>query len=298
MAPIEAEAAARNNLFAYAPLGGHVALVVGLTAHVLIVARRAAKSLPPTTSTRSQQPLRRRHAMLFSALAALSLASVTVFAVLWRAISYATWAGSPGTGVDGRWYLGDWVQDIDLQSESDRVALFTPEGFLYTTQHYLALMASSIFFGIQGMTAPSLPTVCRCAAFHCHLLTPTLSGHRRNFSASTIASFVVLGASGSLAYALSLFFVTILYTPLTVHKENSLLHHALFTPSPVTYYIPVGLSALFLHYLPTDFLARNVDVSTLNFLRLGRVAVPLLLAFAPQVGHQGSGSLHGLTEYR
>jgi hypothetical protein len=159
MAPIEAEAAARNNLFAYAPLGGHVALVVGLTAHVLVVARRAAKSLPPTTSTRSQPPLRRRHAMLFSALAALSLASVTVFAVLWRAISYATWAGSPGTGVDGRWYLGDWVQDIDLQSESDRVALFTPEGFLYTTQHFLALMVSSIFFGIQGTTI-SLFTNC------------------------------------------------------------------------------------------------------------------------------------------
>jgi hypothetical protein len=118
-----------------------------------------------------------------------------------------------------------------------------------------------------------------------------LSGHRRNFSASTIASFVVLGATGSLGYALSLFFVTILYTPLTIHKEDSPLHDALFTPSPVAYYLPISLSALFLYYLPTDLLSRNMDVSTLNFLRLGRIAVPLLLAFAPQVRQTGKQAI-------
>lgn len=163
MAPVEADAAARNNIFAYVPFGSHVALVVGLTAHVLLVARRAAKALPPTTLTRTQQPLRRRNAIIFSALAAVSLASVTTFAVLWRAMSYVNWAhsGSPnapnalhlgnyGTGPEGRFYFGDWVRDIDLQKESDRVAIAHSEGFLYTFQHYVGLMVSSIFFGVEG----------------------------------------------------------------------------------------------------------------------------------------------------
>ncbi|KAH7406990.1 hypothetical protein DE146DRAFT_415777 [Phaeosphaeria sp. MPI-PUGE-AT-0046c] len=279
MAPVEADAAARNNLFAYVPFGGHVALVAGLTAHVLLVARRAAKALPPTTATRSQQPLRRRNAILFSALAATSLASVTTFAVLWRAMSYVNWAhsGSPnapnalhlgnyGTGPDGRFYFGDWIRDIDLQKESDRVAIAHSEGFLYTFQHFVGLMVSSIFFGVEG--------------------------HRRNLSPATIASFVVLGATGSLAYALSLFFVTILYTPLTIHNEDSPLHDALFTPSPTVYYMPVALSMVFLYLLPGKYLPTNLDSTTIDFLRMGKLAVPLLLAFAPQIVPLSLGRRH------
>jgi hypothetical protein len=114
------------------------------------------------------------------------------------------------------------------------------------------------------------------------------SGHRRNLEATTIASFVVLGATGSLGYALSLFFVTILYTPTTVHKDDTPLHDALFTPSPVVYYLPITLSLLFMYYLPTgfakhDFLARTLSESTISALRWGKVVVPLLLAFAPDV---------------
>jgi hypothetical protein len=164
MAPVEPEASARNNLFAYAPFTSHILLVIGLTVHVLRVARRASKSLPPSTTTRSQQPLRRNYAILFSVLAALSLASVTTFAVFWRAISYAQWAesgakNSPnglwtgwyGTGEEGRLYLGDWIRDIDLRKAADKVAISTPEGFLYTSQHFLGLLASSIFFGVEGI---------------------------------------------------------------------------------------------------------------------------------------------------
>jgi hypothetical protein len=173
MAPVEGAAAARNNLFAYAPFGGHIALVVALTAHVLLVARRAAKSLPPTTSTRSQQPLRRRYAVLFSTLAALSLGLVTTFAVTWRAESYDRWLkdtgasnspnavylGKYGTSADSRWFLGDWILDVDLQKEWDAVAVSTPEGFIYTTQYFVGLMASSIFFGVEGETT-SVSTNC------------------------------------------------------------------------------------------------------------------------------------------
>lgn len=171
MAPVEPDAAARNNLFAYAPFGTHIALVISLTGHVLYVARRAAKSLPPTTATRTQEPLRRNYAIFFSVLAALSLATVTAFAVLWRAISYVRWsesgvANSPngiwngpyGTGEEGRWYLGDWIRDIDLRKESDRISIHHSEGFLYTSQHFMGLLASSIFFGVEGtLTRRQLP---------------------------------------------------------------------------------------------------------------------------------------------
>jgi hypothetical protein len=57
--------------------------------------------------------------------------------------------------------LGDWIKDIDLQKESDIVAVSTAEGFLYTTQHFIGLMAASIFFGVEGKNAtmiPQLPT--------------------------------------------------------------------------------------------------------------------------------------------
>jgi hypothetical protein len=163
MAPVEGAAAARDNVFAYAPVLGHMLLTVTLTAHILLVARRAAESLPPTTATRSQQPLRRRYAMVFSSLAALSLASVTTFAFIWRAISYVDWShsgaanapnslhsGPYGTETDSHWYLGDWMLDIDLQKESDKIAVTTAEGFLYTSQHFVGLLAASIFFGIEG----------------------------------------------------------------------------------------------------------------------------------------------------
>lgn len=279
MAPVEADAHARNNIFAYVPFGGHVALVVGLTAHILLVARRAAKALPPPTSTRTQQPLRRRNAIVFSTLAAASLASVTTFAVLWRAVSYLNWAhsgspnapnalhqGSYGTGADGRFYFGDWIRDIDLQKESDHLAIANSEGFLYTFQHFVGLIVSSIFFGVEG--------------------------HRRNLSPATIASFVVLSATGSLGYALSLFFVTILYTPLTIHNEDSPLHDALFTPAPVVYYLPVALSLLFLYLLPGKYLSSNLDASTIDFLRAGKLFVPLLLAFAPQIVPLSLGRRH------
>jgi hypothetical protein len=136
---------------------------------VLLTTRRAAKSQPPSTRTRSQDSARRRHAVTFSIIALLSLLSVGSFAFLWRAISYVRWAGENkhdipgslwsgwyGTGAEGRWYLADWIADIDLVREFDKVGIMKPEGFLYTSQYFVGLIASSIFMGAEGMSAPSL----------------------------------------------------------------------------------------------------------------------------------------------
>jgi hypothetical protein len=108
------------------------------------------------------------------------------------------------------------------------------------------------------------------------------TGQRRNLKPSTIAAFVLLGATGSLAYALSLFFVTILYTPTAIHREDTPLHDTLFVPSPGLYYAIIAPSLLLVNGLPT-ILGLRMDERIVSGLRVGKIAVPMLLAFAPQV---------------
>ncbi|KAF1844336.1 uncharacterized protein K460DRAFT_317782 [Cucurbitaria berberidis CBS 394.84] len=275
MAPVDTDAATRSNSLPIALFGGQILLVSGLTAHVLLTARRAAKSLPPSTRTRSQDPARRRYAITFSILAFLSLASVTTFAILWRAVSYVRWAehgnhwtagslwnGWYGTGDDGRWHLGDWITDIDLLRESDAVAIMKPEGFLYTSQYFVGLLASSIFMGVEG--------------------------HRRNLSTVTVASFVLLSSLGSLGYALSLFFVTILYTPISQQRDGKPLHDTLFTPLPIVYDLGIIISVLSLNLLP-ELVAEFGDV---RVMRLGYLIMPLFFAFAPKIVPVSLGRQH------
>ncbi|KAG9191958.1 hypothetical protein G6011_10692 [Alternaria panax] len=268
MAPVDTVASTRSNSLPIALFGGQVLAVTVLTARVLLTARRAAKSQPPSTRTRSQDLARRRHAIAFSVVALLSLLSVAGFAFLWRAISYVRWAGENkhdipgslwyGTGEQGRWHLADWIADIDLVSEFDKVGIMKPEGFLYTSQYFVGLIASSIFMGAEG--------------------------RRRNLSNTTIASFVLLSSIGSLGYALSLFFITILYTPLTIHHHDTPL---LFTPYAFVYDTAIVASLITLNLFP-QLVSEFGDKS---MMRLGYLTMPLAFAFAPQLvpyalGHQ------------
>jgi hypothetical protein len=166
MAPLDPNSTAQSNVKPISLFAGQVLLVVGLSTKVLLTSRRAARSLPPSTVTRTQEPVRRRHAIIFSILAFLSLASVTTFAVLWRVISYVDWAeqgnhqtpgglwtGWYGTGDEGvgKWRLGDWLSDKNLVQESDTIAVAQAETFLYTSQHFVGLLANSMFMGVEGM---------------------------------------------------------------------------------------------------------------------------------------------------
>jgi hypothetical protein len=177
MAPVDTDASTRSNSLPVALFGGQAFLVTILTARVLLTTRRAAKSQPPSTRTRSQNPARRRHAVTFSIIALLSLLSVGSFAFLWRAISYVRWAehnkhdipgsiwsGWYGAGEDRHWHLGDWIQDIDLVREFDAVGIMKPEGFLYTSQYFVGLIASSIFMGAEGMSEATDALVSRAFA--------------------------------------------------------------------------------------------------------------------------------------
>ncbi|KAF1364387.1 hypothetical protein EJ07DRAFT_162175 [Lizonia empirigonia] len=248
MAPVETHAAAHSNNLPVVLFGGQTLLVAGLSAHVLLTTRRAARALPPATRTRAQNNVRRRHARIFSALALLALVGVTAFAVAWRVVSYVQWAelgshDAPGSlwhgwyGT-GNWLLGDWIRDVDLARESDAVAVLAPEGFYYTAQHFVALVASAVFIGVEG--------------------------HRRNLSPWTVAAFVTLAPSD---------------TPLT---------DALFTPRPAVYWTPIVLALLGLNEFPNLVVHRDV----FHILRVGYIAVPLFLAFAPQLTPVALGVSH------
>lgn len=163
MAPVETGAVTHENSLPIALFGGQILLVTALTARCVYTARHAAKSLLPSSRTRSQDHARRRHAITFSVLAFLSLASVSTFAFIWRFISYVRWAeqehhdvpntlwsGWYGTGTEARWHLGDWMLDIDLVREFDMVGIKKPEGFLYTSQYFVGLIAGAIFMGAEG----------------------------------------------------------------------------------------------------------------------------------------------------
>lgn len=162
MAPVESEASARSNTIPYIVFSAHVTLVIVLTLNILDTARRAARSLPPATRTRTQQPLRRVYASIFSILALLSLSSVATFSIIWRAVEYIQWAEKgkhdfPNSLWRGwyandvaHWHLRDWATDVDLVKEWSLVSVATPEGFLYTSQQYVGLLASAIFMGIEG----------------------------------------------------------------------------------------------------------------------------------------------------
>lgn len=92
-----------------------------------------------------------------------------------------------------------------------------------------------------------------------------------------------MSATGSLGYALNLFFIIMLYTPRVMHSDHAPRHDALFTPKPVVFYLTTWVSIFALHTLPGQ-LKENKDVI---LLRWGYVLVPLFLAFAPQVGSLG-----------
>jgi hypothetical protein len=155
----------RGNLLPIVRFAGHSLIVAALSAHLVWTAHKAATHLPRSAYRRSQLTLLGRNATAFSVLAFLSLASVSAFAFRWRALSYMNWASlhdhkipdtlwsgwsGPVNDAVGHWRLGDWLADVHLRREADAISILTPEGFLYTTQHFIGQLVTAIFVGVQG----------------------------------------------------------------------------------------------------------------------------------------------------
>lgn len=277
MAPLDPVATSQTNTYPIALFSTQVLFIAASSAHIIQHIRRTAKSLPPPPSTRSQTTVRNRHAKVFAGLAALSLTSVSIFAVAFRVLSYFEWADngnhqSPGglwsgwygtgdTGV-GRWRLGDWLSDVDLNKQSEVVTVHSVEGFFYTAQHYTVLIATAIFFGVEG--------------------------RRRNIPNSVIAAFVFLSRFGSLGYALNLFLINILFTPTALHNTEKERLDATFTPQPAVYWAPTVLICTSLLYQP-KWVTQGVNLSA---LRVAYLIFPFYLAFAPQIVPVQLGQRH------
>jgi hypothetical protein len=165
MVPVDAP---RDNTLPIIRFAGHGLIVAALSTHLIFIAYKAATHPSPLAYRRSQRSLRNRSAIAFLVLAFLSLASVSAFAFRWRILSYRRWASLHGHKVPnglwsgwsrwsgtindavGHWRLGDWLADVNLHRQADDVSILTPEGFLYTTQHVIGQLATSIFIGVEG----------------------------------------------------------------------------------------------------------------------------------------------------
>lgn len=262
MAPLDPAATARTNIYPITFFSAQVFLITLWLANIISHIRRAATSLSPPPSTRSQTSVRNRHAKVFGALAVISLISVSVFAVAFRVLSYFEWAekgghespaglwtGWYGTGDIGvgRWRLGDWFSDVDLNNQWAVAAMGSAEGIFYIHQHVVVFIATVIFFGAEG--------------------------HRRKFPPTVIASYVLLSHYGSLGCALSLFFVAILFTPTSSHNTSRETRDATITPRPELY---IGIIVLF-----AGLISQTSRTSAI--LRSISLVFPIYLAFAPKI---------------
>ncbi|KAF2497162.1 hypothetical protein BU16DRAFT_459109 [Lophium mytilinum] len=232
MAPVEPDVRTSNTL-PIAIFSTQIALIASLTVVVLRTIRRAARTLPPPSSTRAQQTSRMRQVAVFATLAVLSLATVTYCTATWRIVSYLTWAQEGrfnipggiwtswyGTGASSddaeRWYLGSWLQDVGYLKEAEHLGLTVPSGAFWVDQELFGQAVAGLFMGIEG--------------------------HRRNLPVSTTVSFVLLSQICSLSYALNLFFLAMIYTPIPLYRALPPRRDPLWTPSRALYRLPLVLS--------------------------------------------------------
>jgi hypothetical protein len=167
MAPVEPSALSTTWTPPLILFATQLVLFGPLTFSVVRAIRHAAKSIPPSSSTRAQVPLRHRHALIFATLGVVSLASVTTFGLAWRVLSYLQWAenknhdvpgslwsGWYGTGDDGvgYWRLADWARDTGLDGGVDGLgfALGNAEEAAWSGQWYVGLIATTFFFTVEG----------------------------------------------------------------------------------------------------------------------------------------------------
>jgi hypothetical protein len=111
------------------------------------------------------------------------------------------------------------------------------------------------------------------------MLTILCSGRRRNLPWTTTVSFVLLSQICGLSYALNLFFLAMIYTPIPLYSTLPPRRDTLWTPRRAVYRVPLVLSLVGL-----GFAYQNTDNSLASIaLRVGYFAVPLYLATAIEV---------------
>ncbi|KAH8794060.1 hypothetical protein BGZ57DRAFT_937999 [Hyaloscypha finlandica] len=205
MAPVELQTTA-----SYLPTGvvaTHVFAVSYISVVVLRTVYRSYVALPPSSATRSREPLRQGYVQAFSLLALVSLAAAAYFSVSFSSLSYRVWATERGVELPdsvfgdngalrggehpGRLQIVRWLNDTPLYRDALEIVAEKARYFWWGQQVNLALVSWSTYLAIEGQ--------------------------RRKIS--NLWAYLALAQMVNLSYAQNLFFVTVLLTPVPL-PEN------------------------------------------------------------------------------
>ncbi|KAJ9664117.1 hypothetical protein H2201_005357 [Coniosporium apollinis] len=280
MAPFEPDTA-RSNLI---PIVAYFAQTVSVGLLLFVIVRfidQASAALPPSQDTRHRQSKRTRDIRIFTVLTALSFLLAAYFVISRRVFSYLDWAShhnedAPNTLWSG-WYggardtegggltsytdlkLGRWWQDTKYSTNDDQLVLGNSKGLWWAQQLVPSMIAWSIFVGVEG--------------------------RRRGMPKHVLCAFVALAQTISLSAAQSLFWITLLLTP--IHLKSS-KRDPQWTPKPMAYLLPIVMSFACNALMPfaVDYLIFTQP------LRVAYFGMLILMTLIPRIAPNVLGSTH------
>ncbi|KAJ9638248.1 hypothetical protein H2199_006935 [Coniosporium tulheliwenetii] len=280
MAPFEPDTA-RSNLI---PIVAYFAQTVSVGLLLFVIVRfidQASAALPPSQDTRHRQSKRTRDIRIFTVLTALSFLLAAYFGISRRVFSYLDWAShhnedAPNTLWSG-WYsgardregggltsytdlkLGRWWQDTKYSINDDQLVLGNSKGLWWAQQLVPSMIAWSIFVGVEG--------------------------RRRGMPKHVLCAFVALAQTISLSAAQSLFWITLLLTP--IHLKSS-KRDPQWTPKPMAYLLPIVMSLACNALMPfaVDYLIFTQP------LRIAYFGMLILMTLIPRIAPNVLGSTH------
>jgi hypothetical protein len=207
MAPIEHDLT-NSNIRPYLAFTGYLTFtsyLLYLVGHRVFY--RAYKALPPSQATRHREGARKNQIDVFAGLAVLSLGVTVYYGYRFLLLSYQIWAFERGEIIPtGLWteegifgsrapklLLGRWFHDTDLTAELWEIAMEKTRRRWWTGQLLMTSSVWSLYVSVQGRLR-NIP----------HLW-----------------AFVALAPVTSLSFAMNLFFLAVLWTPIPISEEST-----------------------------------------------------------------------------
>jgi hypothetical protein len=273
-----------TNLRPIAIFSSYMLLAVILAAVNLRTIIIKHKSRRPSTST-AIPPSR---ILIFSVLAAASLATTWFYMFQFFAWSYRTWvyksyvrmasAYLRGPGVLD---LGDWRRDTKLFEQAWGSACESPQRYWWTQQIFLFTTIWSLFVGVEGMYFHLLELCFTSVMVLDEMLTQsTYVGRRRNIP--HLWTFMLLGQIVAISFASNMFFIAVLCSSPSVlasRKPNGAARSDRLSECILWLALFITLSCVYL--VPKS-------IGTSSFLLV--LALPHILLFIPLYLRETSGS--------
>lgn len=205
MAPIEPDLTNSN----VRPLLAAAGYLTTITFLLMLISYRvyyrAYISLPPSQATRSREHSRNSHTEIFAGLATVCLGVTIYYGYQFLLLSYQIWAYERGevvpTGLASdegllaangpKLFIGRWFHDTDLIGELWEICVEKTRRRWWTNQLFLSTTAWSLYVSIKG----------------------------RSHAIPHLWAFVALAPLVSLSFAMNLFFLAVLLTPLPLPED-------------------------------------------------------------------------------